>query len=64
MKRFEMHIYKIYLYVMHTGIQQAPAVARAVMEMILDGEFRTLDLTKYHFERFLIGKKIKENIVN
>lgn len=53
-----------YNFLCPTGIQQAPAVARAIMEMILDGEFRTLDLTKYHFERFLIGKKTKETIVN
>ncbi|CAL8139548.1 unnamed protein product [Orchesella dallaii] len=46
------------------GIQQAPAVARATMELLLDGEFRTLDLSRIHFERFLVGKEIKETIVN
>jgi len=46
------------------GIQQAPAVGRAIMEMVLDGEFVTIDLTKFHFERFLVGKEVRErNIV-
>ncbi|ODN02183.1 FAD-dependent oxidoreductase domain-containing protein 1 [Orchesella cincta] len=45
------------------GIQMAPAVARGTMELILDGDFRTLDLSRIHFERFLVGKEIKEGIV-
>ncbi|OXA59009.1 FAD-dependent oxidoreductase domain-containing protein 1 [Folsomia candida] len=45
------------------GIQQAPGVARATMEMILDGEFKTTDLTRFHFERFLVGKEIREKNV-
>jgi len=46
------------------GIQQAPAVGRAMMEMILDGEFVTTDLSKFNFDRFLVGKEVKEqNIV-
>lgn len=33
------------------------------MEMILDGEFKTTDLTRFHFERFLVGKEIREKNV-
>ena len=46
------------------GIQQAPAVGRAVMEMILDGEFVTLDLSRFNFDRFIVGQEVREmNIV-
>ncbi|XP_078605728.1 FAD-dependent oxidoreductase domain-containing protein 1-like [Branchiostoma floridae x Branchiostoma japonicum] len=46
------------------GIQQAPAVGRAVAELLLDGEFKTLDLTRFGFERFLRNEPIREkNIV-
>lgn len=38
------------------GIQQAPAVGRAVSEMILDGGFKTIDLTRLSFNRFIVDK--------
>jgi len=45
------------------GIQQAPGIARGTMEMMLDGKFKTADLTKLHFERFLVGKEAREQNV-
>ncbi|KAG2470020.1 FXRD1 protein, partial [Polypterus senegalus] len=46
------------------GIQQAPAVGRAIAELILDGDFQTLDLTNLGFKRLFIGEKMLErNIV-
>ncbi|XP_037074078.1 LOW QUALITY PROTEIN: FAD-dependent oxidoreductase domain-containing protein 1-like [Pollicipes pollicipes] len=46
------------------GIQQAPAVGRAISEHILDGEFRTIDLTRMGFKRVLENKPLLEqNIV-
>lgn len=46
------------------GIQQSPAVGRAIMECILHGEFNTINLERFGFERFLIGEPLHErNIV-
>lgn len=46
------------------GIQQAPAVGRAIMELIFDNYFQTLDLSRLGFERFLKSEPIKEiNII-
>ncbi|KAH8348655.1 hypothetical protein KR084_009490 [Drosophila pseudotakahashii] len=38
------------------GIQQTPAVGRAISELILDGKFTTLDLSRLGFER-LVNKQ-------
>jgi len=38
------------------GIQQTPAVGRAISELILDGKFSTLDLSRLGFER-LVNKE-------
>ncbi|CAG9858699.1 unnamed protein product [Phyllotreta striolata] len=38
------------------GIQQAPAVGRGVAELILDGGFQTIDLTRLGFNRFIVEK--------
>lgn len=35
------------------GIQQAPAVGRAVAELIVDGDFQTIDLTRLGFNRLI-----------
>ena len=46
------------------GIQQAPAIGRAVMEMLLDDKFHSIDLSRFTFDRILKGEKILErNIV-
>ncbi len=46
------------------GLQQAPAVGRAISELVLDGKYSTLDLSVFNFERMLTGKAIKEiNVV-
>lgn len=45
------------------GIQQAPAVGRAVMEMLLDGEYKTIDLTRFGFERILDNQPVFEKNV-
>ena len=58
----------IYLYldeinwiVSSTGIQQGPAAGRAIMELILDGgDFQTLDLQRFSFERILMDQKAEE----
>jgi len=42
------------------GIQQAPAVGRAIAELILDGRFKTLDLTRLGFDRLLVDKPMYE----
>lgn len=46
------------------GLQQAPAVGRAVAEMVLQGQFQTIDLTSFLFSRFYLGEKVEErNII-
>ncbi|HEY4254397.1 MAG TPA: FAD-binding oxidoreductase [Roseomonas sp.] len=35
------------------GLQHGPAVGRAVKEMILDGGFRTIDLTRFSYQRII-----------
>jgi len=46
------------------GLQQSPAVGRAISELITYGSYQTLDLTKFSFDRFQSGKLIKEmNVV-
>nr|XP_023700565.1 FAD-dependent oxidoreductase domain-containing protein 1 [Paramormyrops kingsleyae] len=46
------------------GLQQSPAVGRALAELILDGGFRTLDLSALGFERIFYKEPVLErNIV-
>lgn len=45
------------------GLQQAPAVGRALSELILDGEFTTLDLRRMGFRRFARGNLLLERNV-
>jgi FAD-dependent oxidoreductase domain-containing protein 1 len=46
------------------GIQQAPAVGRAISELIIDGAFRSVDLTRLGFDRIIVDTPMREvNIV-
>ena len=45
------------------GVQQSPAVGRAISELITYGEYRTLDLSRFSFERFAAGELILERNV-
>lgn len=42
------------------GLQQSPAVGRALSELIIHGEFRTLDLSGFGFDRVVRGEGIHE----
>jgi glycine/D-amino acid oxidase-like deaminating enzyme len=46
------------------GIQQSPAVGRAVGELIVHGNYRTLDLLPFGYERISAGRPVRElNVV-
>ncbi|KAB1255022.1 FAD-dependent oxidoreductase domain-containing protein 1 [Camelus dromedarius] len=45
------------------GLQQAPAVGRAVAEMVLEGHFQTIDLSPFLFSRFYLGEKAQEHCI-
>lgn len=45
------------------GLQQSPAVGRAVSELIVDGGFRTLDLTPFRYERIPANEPFMEEAV-
>ncbi|XP_054743383.1 FAD-dependent oxidoreductase domain-containing protein 1 [Anastrepha obliqua] len=40
------------------GLQQSPAVGRAISELIIDGQFRTIDLTRFGFDRIILDQPI------
>jgi len=46
------------------GIQQSPAVGRAVAELVVHGSYRTLDLSLFGYERISAGRPVRElNVV-
>ena len=46
------------------GLQQSPAVGRALSELVTFGEYRTLDLRRFGYDRVLNGQAIREaNVV-
>lgn len=45
------------------GLQQAPAVGRAISELIALGSYRTLDLGRFGYGRFASGRLVKEQNV-
>lgn len=42
------------------GIQKAPAVGRALSELIFNKRFLTIDLSKLSYDRFLKSEPLKE----
>lgn len=45
------------------GIQMAPGVGRAIMELILDGKYVSIDLQRFGLERFIYDQPIKEALI-
>ncbi|NIR29476.1 MAG: FAD-binding oxidoreductase [Gammaproteobacteria bacterium] len=46
------------------GLQQSPAVGRAISELIAFGEYRSLDLSRFGYARILQGRPVRElNVV-
>ena len=42
------------------GLQHSVAVGRAIMELIVDGGYQTIDLSRFSFERFLTEDHLEE----
>lgn len=54
----------VYFSVCYTGIQQALGVGRALMEAILEGEYKTINLERFAFDRVLTNEPLyEENII-
>lgn len=45
------------------GLQQAPALGRAVAEWLIHGDYRSLDLRPFHFDRIIAGQAHQEQAV-
>ena len=45
------------------GIQQSPAMGRAISELVAYGEYRSLDLSEMGFERILAGTRFSEGAI-
>ncbi|XP_045117784.1 FAD-dependent oxidoreductase domain-containing protein 1-like [Portunus trituberculatus] len=45
------------------GIQQSPAVGRAVMECVVDGRSHSINLDRFSFDRILTRQPLKEKMV-
>ncbi|KAL3870193.1 hypothetical protein ACJMK2_038274 [Sinanodonta woodiana] len=42
------------------GIQHAIPIGRALMELLIDGEYKTIDLSRFEFQRFIDNEPIQE----
>jgi FAD-dependent oxidoreductase domain-containing protein 1 len=45
------------------GLQHAPAIGRALAEFITFGEYRTIDVTPFSYDRYLRGRPLREGNV-
>jgi FAD-dependent oxidoreductase domain-containing protein 1 len=46
------------------GLQQSPATGRAIAELVIHGRYKTLDLSRFSYERFARGELVREiNVV-
>jgi len=45
------------------GLQQSPAMGRAMAEWLTHGGYRTLDMTPFHFDRIIAGQPILERAI-
>lgn len=45
------------------GIQHAPAVGRAVMELVVHNRYMTIDLSRMSFDRFITLEPMRETLI-
>lgn len=45
------------------GLQQSPAMGRGTAELLVHGEYRSLDLSSFHYDRILANAPIREDAV-
>ncbi|XP_039951693.1 FAD-dependent oxidoreductase domain-containing protein 1 [Bactrocera tryoni] len=43
------------------GLQQSPAVGRAISELVIDAQFRTIDLSRLGFDRIIVDRPMFEH---
>lgn len=48
------------LFFYSTGVHHAPAIGKAVAELIIDCQYTTIDLTRFGFDRLLIDEPLIE----
>ena len=45
------------------GIQMAPAVGRGLMELLFDGNYQTIDLSRFSWHRVMTKNPLKEDMI-
>ncbi len=45
------------------GLQQSPAMGRGTAEIMVHGAYKTLYMTRFHFDRIPAGRKIIEKAI-
>jgi glycine/D-amino acid oxidase-like deaminating enzyme len=45
------------------GLQQAPAMGRATAEWIVHGDYRSLDMSEFHYSRVAEGRALVEGAI-
>lgn len=50
-----------FIYFFDVGVQHSPGIGRAVAELIIEGQYTTIDLTRFGFDRLLMDEPLIES---